>query len=507
MDKFVSESVDLSNLKADEFNLIVSGCGTGKTRFVTHGLLDALDAEPEDIVFITSRRAIADQLDCNGEMTRFTDGPKELVRHWNEDIEVSEECKRKGVHVFTYSQFITFLKDYGATGGCDFMERVKAIVIDECHALVADGHFVDDSGLLQLMLNTLIRFTPTMVIGLTATPKPLFSFNYWFPFKFNLLLEKPLVRYKAKKMWLVKEEHLDLLLRDKETFAGKTLMMGRTRKQCLELAESLGNAACIFAKQYKGAGEAKLGMSPAAYSSMLALRDEIIATETIPDTFVVDGKNEIKIDTLISTTTLREGINLREECGVRNIICCHQDEMTIIQFLGRCRFNVDNLIIVNDKRPFSPRDLRFGYFGMQDQSFNAFISEGNEVWLQQFADVVEHADGEDVKIHIYGNEKPCQEFYEWLDGKYADTDEDVIVYKDEDRKEIARKAFNARLLSDLAVDGYTFIAVCKHLTATGRYEILDKKVYIDKKQQRVKIIRRLRNGTPTESKEDFACKE
>jgi hypothetical protein len=32
-------------------------------------------------------------------------------------------------------------------------------------------------------------------------------------------------------------------------------------------------------------------------------------------------------------------------------------------------------------------------------------------------------------------------------------------------------------------------------------------MYIDKKKQRVKIIRRLRNGTSTESKEDFACKE
>ena len=57
----VSDLIDISRLKLDEFNLIVSGCGTGKSYFAINELINMVNKqfnkyiEGYEVWFVTSR--------------------------------------------------------------------------------------------------------------------------------------------------------------------------------------------------------------------------------------------------------------------------------------------------------------------------------------------------------------------------------------------------------------------------------------------------------------------
>ena len=80
---------------------------------------------------------------------------------------------------------------------------------------------------------------------------------------------------------------------------------------------------------------------------MNKIRQHIIKYESFPDNFIDDDGVEKELNVLIVTSTLREGVNLRKNSGVRNIVSCFSDELHIIQFVGRCRYSIDNLIVAD----------------------------------------------------------------------------------------------------------------------------------------------------------------
>lgn len=117
------------------------------------------------------------------------------------------------------------------------------------------------------------------------------------------------------------------MLRD-GTLQGKTIVMGDSRDRMAKMAAEVPNSAVLISQHANG------------YTQQM---------ERVRETIVREGVLGPKVDVLFATTTMREGVTLRPESGVRNVVTFLPDELHVSQFLGRCRFDVENLVVVYAK--------------------------------------------------------------------------------------------------------------------------------------------------------------
>ena len=465
MNQFVSDAIDAKRIRPGVFNLIVSGCGTGKTYFVAKYLPDALNVEYRDVIFVTSRRAIVDQMDQQDGLDRFDRGDDiNMARYWNGRAEAIRECKEKGMRVMTYTQFIYLIK-YASDASLGSLEDAKVIIIDECHAMFSDTYMKDVFAMWK-DIQMRIRLRQQIVIGMTATPNVIYEGGNRCGIELNYLLDKPLIRYKARKLWIVDDAYIPKLLTDKKTFPGKSIVMCNRITTLDKLSRSVPNAAALVSRSRE---KGRVVYTP----EMDRLRDEILINETLPATYAVteeNGAHEYPLETLLTTTTFREGINLREKSGIRNVVCYHVDELSIIQFLGRCRFDVDNLIIVKTQRANHRLDVH-KYESVAFNSFFDYLSGESTEWLERIAGVIEHEPGALPEAKRYPEDVGSEEFFKWFDRIYTRPGMEVKIYSDEDRQAILGKARECGIGSRWAPAIAGYKAMFAYIKGTGRYRV------------------------------------
>jgi hypothetical protein len=224
---------------------------------------------------------------------------------------------------------------------------------------------------------------------------------------------------------------------------------------------------------------------------MNKVRQYIIEHESLPDTFIDDDGVEKELNILIVTSTLREGVNLREKSGVKNIVCCFSDELHIVQFVGRARYSIDNLIVADTYINADNIDDN-SYLTKCRKSFRSYMrNKENTSWFDSVSYLIEH-DIYNVKRFILNHDEKRFINYinsKWLVPKGIST-EDILnykIYKDEHKEEIINMVVSCKLLK-LYPSRITFNKAVDLMENTLGYNIESNRGIINKIRYTYKLI-------------------
>lgn len=392
----VSDVVNLKDLKPGYMNMIVSGCGTGKTYLILNKLFEQRpDLKPEDVIFVTSRATTRDQQGREAGAIRFYRKDIGKVRYWNGE-EDNELCKGK-ITIMLYNNYIACLrglrpKDEPA------LKKAKLIILDECHTIYTDNQIRGIQSLRD-MLGLAIKlgsFTGQLYLSMTATAD-IFQYQKALGYEINFLNETPLFAYRAKQLICTEEKNLRRMAKRGE-FQGKTIVLVSSYENALAVSELFPNPF-IF-----------VGRDHPAYDpeSMEFVRKEIVEKKTIP----------ANIDTLITTSTLREGFSLDECCGVRNIVSYLTDPTSVIQICGRARYSIDKLVVVYSwRRELAP--FPNSYAAINHKKCKDYLyGNGGEDWIEEIAPIVEDGCANIKRITFESSQENKADFISYMNDNW-----------------------------------------------------------------------------------------
>ena len=456
-------------------NLIAAGCGAGKSYFVARHLSSLFpDVAPCDILFVTSRAITVDQQtrlyqDC---VLKFDPEDAAVVEHWTRSCPLSEAIRPNRIRLMTFDKLINLIR-WQNDAAHAILEGVRIVVIDECHALISDT-FIRDIGRAVVWMSMSMRTSDKLFIGLTATPTILRRSVDEHGFPIHLVLEKPLTMYKANRLWLVRAADLVDMLTD-GTLPGKTIVMGSSKGEMAKMVERVPNSALLVSQHSK------------QYTAQMdAVRSAIVEKGVLPE----------NNDVLFATTTMREGVTLRPESGVRNVVTMLPDELHVSQFLGRCRFDVENLVVVYDKGVLNHAGDAPYILG-ERQSFSRFASYVDEDWFGSIAHLL-RCDLRGVKRYKWN--KGREDFFDYLDAKWAvddvrDVPVEKYIYKEEQRKAIVEYGKRCGVFAE---SGTTecYLSVTKLLRQDARINMVRKRISLDGKRPWCDIVLRNTEDEP-----------
>lgn len=331
---YISDLNFKNNIVPHKLNLLYAGCGTGKTEWATKKVFqDFPDIKPCETLLIVPKTWIAKQQAEKMNVYRYVSSEREMSDenkkwrdYWNG---VSDEVDNENVvNVLTYATLINVLRNPESNGHLPF-ERIKLVIIDECHSLFTET-YMTDLNVMNLWLNMAIKATDTLFVGITATPAIVKEYaEKAICSPINQVNKEVIMNYKAKNLIITDKETIPCML-NSGFLTGKTLIMCNSIEECKCLSYIIEDSAYIVS-EYNG-----------EYTSDMAdITKYILEKNTIPDTF--KGK---KLKVLLSTAVLREGITFKKDCGIENVVCMSGCDINIIQIAGRCRYNIKNLVVV-----------------------------------------------------------------------------------------------------------------------------------------------------------------
>lgn len=400
--KYISDIIDMNDIKPGQFNLITGGCGCGKTTFVLEHLLEHFkDVAPEEMIIVTSRSITAEQMqfDHDGVMI-YKEDDVDIVKSWSD---CDHAVKNPGVRVMTYDKIVDILrtKNYW---GIKSLSNIKILVFDECHTLFTDT-FMDGIREVTVWLREAIFTRPGMLfIGITATPKVLERVNSMRnKIPVVNVIPETIITYKARHMICTNFSGAIKLIKSGR-LPGRSIMMCKRLEECKVIYETVPDSGVVISQSNSmnpGVNnEIVYGKKNSLYLKyeqyMNDIREYVSKNSDIPyRIYTDDGVRDLNL--LVTTSTFREGFNLVESSGVKNVFVIGADEMQITQFLGRCRYDVENLIIVALTKEF--RDATcYGYFTEASENFHKFVETGDTTWYDSIAHLL-YGDVSDVEFY------------------------------------------------------------------------------------------------------------
>ena len=479
--KFISDYVNFNMIDRRKFNIIASGTGTGKTHLITHSLKYHFpNIKPNEIIVVASRSMIVDQQVKEEGIDKFKQ-PKNNIsyinRYWNGEEDLSEEILKKfNIQMMTYDKIIKILKKYNSEGHETF-SNVKLIVFDECHTIFSDK-FIKDIEVLKRWIADMLPTNTKIFLGLTATPNILAYYQKEWGVTINRLNKEILIKHKAKQLHCTNFETIPYIVTNK--IEGKTLIMCYSYTDAKKLKEKIPNSFILISKSNKEFSE-----------EMEKVRECLVNNETISDTFIDDDGVEKDLNVLITTSTLREGVNIREQSGIKNIVCCFSDELHITQFAGRCRYNIDNLVIADTYIRTDNLDDE-AYLTKCRQSYRVFMkNKDNTSWFDSVKHLVNHDIYEVKRFILNADENRFIEYIntKWLVPKGINNAElnKYKIYKESDKNEIIDMVVKCKLLK-LYPYQITFKKVVNFMQGTLGYTIENKRGLINTKKYTYKLI-------------------
>lgn len=371
-------------------NLIVSSCGAGKTYFVLNKLTEMYsDVNPSEILVVTSRALTAQQqASQQGAVRVYGRDPNEWC--------VSDECdfvcgKHRVPYIYgsrigitTYSSLHGLLNQ-----AREYIQSKKIIVLDEFHAVFVDA-FTGCKGWCPLWVYEKM-LSDTLMIAISATPEPIYKELAKDLLIHHVLGEDQEIRkYTAKNITCTYYEQLPSILKK---LSGKTLVLCNDSWHCEQLHALLPYSVILYGRNHEK-----------HTSNMGQILDYIADYEAIPDGYWIpsgsslvgggDLRRFVPFDIVISTTVMREGFSLREYSGITNIVCCTLEPVDIVQFVGRCRYNVENLIIAPMRSSYVSHDINY------NQEYRDFIMGLNRDcnWARSTINRVYDGDWNDIVV-------------------------------------------------------------------------------------------------------------
>ena len=461
--KYISEVIMDEEFFPGQLNIIASGTGTGKTEFVRRTLLGKFnDLAPSEILYVTSRSMTRDQQAELDGIEKLGSDSIEIIRYWNGEL---KEIHELGIWIMNYNQLAHIL-DFCEPIEGEMLQKIKLAVFDECHTLFSDD-FIEGMGIIRQWVRERIRDKSVTLIGMTAT-KGILDYNAGrFGKKIGTVNSEFIVNYKAKHLiCAVKEDLLDLLAN--RGLTGRSIILCPSIRECNKLNSLYHNSVVLVSQNNKSFTE-----------EMAVLRKYIIENETLPEDtsiYPVGYKRGIHpIEALITTTSMREGINLREQSGIKNVICCLTDEMHVKQFMGRCRFDVENLIVVHSHHPKDNID-KDGYTALSRRLFADYIADKNDRrWFDSISEIVD-CEFEEVERYMLDPDWP--RFLSWVDAQWVCGSESQNPIFPDEYDQFEDYAFKCRLFGRDSKK-YTFNGILRCLCSDHGYFCEQKRIAHD----------------------------
>lgn len=472
---YVSDSIDLKLLDKTKFNIISSGTGTGKTYFIANNLHKQLDGiENSDILFVASRSLIVDQQSKNQYITKFNKYDDEIIDYWNGKRDRSLRLHKQGIQIMTYDKLVEILIKKNQIG-LETLSKIKIIVFDECHTLFSDT-FIKNIEVIKIWIRDNLYSGNKIIIGMTATPNIIKYYQEDWGVDVNPLNEELIIKYRAKQLHCTNFETIPYLVATQ--LKNRTMIMCYSYSDCLKLKEQIPDSFVMISKS-----------NSEFTKEMKTVRDYIITNEVVPETYIDEDGEEKKLNVLITTSTMREGINLRDDGTLKNIICCFSDELHITQFAGRARYNLDNLIVADTYIP-SDNVGNNKYLSKCRQLYRDFL-QGNDTtsWFDSIEQLVE---GDIAKVKIFMLSRDENRFIEYINKKWLvpEGEKNISkyrIYKEEDKNEIVSMAIECRLLK-LYQYQINFNKIVKFMQNVLGYTIEDRKTNMNNLSTRYKLI-------------------
>ena len=417
---YISDVVDCSSFVRGCMNVVTAGCGTGKTYWVVNKLLEQYpDVKPGEVLFITSRSITKKQVAKSDNTLLLTNRNIEgISMAWAGVGDEIREMIDAGIVVGTYNQLaslvcprvmplkhedpVAMIKDG------KLFKNLRILILDECHAIYCDT-FMRFMESVNVFIREQLRFRDDIVvIGLTATPEILKGRDETFNIPMHFVTPHVLSKYRVKNMFCTDRNSSFKVLNLVHNPDDKAIIMCRSVDDCKRMAKRLGNATVICSENRNS-----------TYTPEMArIRNYIVEHEELPPTYYDNDGHEIPLKYLLSTTTLREGFNLRETSGVRTVMTYIPDAIHVVQFVGRCRYSVDNLIVVDTYRDTLIREDEQNYLLKSRRDFSAFMDGDGWWWWSEVSPVFA---GTRQDVRKYVGYSDVESFLQWFDRRYLAT--------------------------------------------------------------------------------------
>lgn len=488
--RYISDVIDFDRFKHGEFNVIASGCGTGKSYFVAHTLREKLvGVLPQEIVVVTSRSITAEQQSGSGKgLDRYRSYNADIRRFWNKESDDIDAVADIGIKIMCYNSLIDIILD-GNKIGYETLSGVKVVVFDECHTFFSDKRFITNMEAVNVWLREASYKKRALLIGLTATPEILLYNEEKWGLPINLLNEDTIPGYRAKSLICTTFESLPALVCGSK-LRGKTMIMCRTVEDCFTLQTQIPNSAVLISPFRSGYTD-----------EMRRIRDYIVKNETLPDTFKrerkkrqLDGSPKFDyypLNVLITTSTAREGFNLLETSGVRNIVSCFTDSMSVTQFAGRARYNLDVLVVAHTPKRLDNFDPDM-FSRDQRKAFRDFLANKTNVdWYEGIEAIVE-GDASTVRRFILSEGE--RNFIQYINSKWllppgvVGAERDAYrIWRDKDKDEI-KKFFIGNRVWNVPPKLVTFNKIISILKNCLGYEVESDRKVLEGSERRYRLI-------------------
>lgn len=431
---------------------------------------------------------IVDQQSQSDEVIKYNPFDKKVVQLWNGLDEDYNYLQVKGITIMTYDKIINILLSENSECG-ETLSKIKVMVFDECHTMFSDL-FIKNIEALKVWIRDNIYRKEKLFLGLTATPNILLYYKEW-GVKINQLNKEPIIRYKANQLICTNFETIPYLITTNK-LKGKSIIMCSSIKECIKLQEEIPNAAVLVSRSNEYYKKDKY---------MKNIRDEITLNSTIPNTFMYPIKRDKdgfpieyenrKLEVLISTSTLREGINLVEGSGIKNVVCCFQDELHISQFMGRCRYDIENLVVAESYIRVDNFN-KDSYMTRCHMMYKEFIeNKSNVKWFDSISHLVNHECYQTKRFVLCKDER---KFIEYINGKWlvpiGSNREEINTYKiwkDADKNDIVDMAVKCKLY-ELCNSRITFNRVIRTMQESLGYEIESGNQKFENERKTYKLV-------------------
>ena len=405
-------------------------------------------------MFVTSRAITVDQQSRIDGVVKFDSDDLNLVMFWNDDDRVNDAVISTGMRIMTYDKIINILRSRNAIG-CETLSAVKVVVFDECHSLFSDT-FIADMVALQVWIRGALRSGEKLILGLTATPGILqFNAKSW-GVAINRMNKQVLMAHTANQLICTTFELIPRLI-DVGHFRGKTLIMCPSVRCCEILNHQIPDSTVLVSKS-----------SNYATPEMKMIRDYISKYEKFPDKYMIPSSEEMArrksgkhsrsgcgtwhdLRVLITTTTAREGYNLCEDSGVKNIISCFGDDLHLTQICGRARYDLDNIVVAKTKIPYDNYDKDSYLSTQRNQFYDYMKDQDNTAWFPSVAHLVRH-DIHHVKRFLHCADR--DRFMSFVNSKWlvppgTDAEEcrKYRIWRDEDKADLVEMSLDCEMFS------------------------------------------------------------
>ena len=358
-----------------------------------HAINEKVEPFTNDKVWMkTSRKGTQEQTVNNKEYAT------ESIDHFELDFEdlpdnlrlAEEELNKADVSIKDYMKVMTYHKTgrYLADGKTIAKEKMpRVIFLDEIHSFLLECKFAGVLAFVWDWINEILG-TGVIVIGLTATPEPIYEI---IEEKELLEAETPDLKipnfkfyneYNGNRLFVENTYFTNLspiTIRKMLPEGAKTLSVLRYLKECREMAEEFPKTCAICsASNEDEINHPETGEAIKFSDYCKEDREHMIRTSTYPE----------GIDHVASTSVFKEGFNIDPSVGVEYIITNFYDYPTIAQIKGRARNNLKAFIVCMPQNVKSEYDL-INKKGLEAQEVAETYKMYNELLAKDLTDMSE----------------------------------------------------------------------------------------------------------------------